>query len=77
MPVIFHPSIQKQKVLYFEQGGDLIYEGRLCVPMMDGLQERIMEEAHNSIYSIYPGSTKMYHDLGEVYWWNGMKKGIA
>ncbi|WMV29209.1 hypothetical protein MTR67_022594 [Solanum verrucosum] len=36
-----------------------------------------MEEAHSSRYSIHPGSTKMYCDLREVYWWNGMKKGIA
>ncbi|WMV31865.1 hypothetical protein MTR67_025250 [Solanum verrucosum] len=36
-----------------------------------------MDEAHSSRYSIHPGSTKMYRDLREVYWWNGMKKGIA
>ncbi|KAH0691243.1 hypothetical protein KY285_018431 [Solanum tuberosum] len=28
-------------------------------------------------FSIHPGSTKMYRDLREVYWWNDMKKGIA
>ncbi|KAH0706733.1 hypothetical protein KY289_011809 [Solanum tuberosum] len=52
-------------------------EWGLCVPMVDGLQERIMEEAHSSRYSIHSVSTKMYHDLREVYWWNSMKKGIA
>ncbi|WMV08025.1 hypothetical protein MTR67_001410 [Solanum verrucosum] len=45
--------------------------------MMDGIQERIMEEDYSSKYSIHPGSTKMYRDLREVYWWNSMKKGIA
>ena len=47
-------NVQKQRVLAFEQGGDdvLRYQGRLCVPMVDGLQERIMEEAHSSRYSI-------------------------
>jgi len=72
-------NVQKQRVLAFEQGGDgvLRYQGRLCVPMVDGLQEKIMEEAHSSRYSIHPGSTKMYRDLREVYWWNGMKKGIT
>ncbi|KAH0715068.1 hypothetical protein KY284_007973 [Solanum tuberosum] len=34
-------------------------------------------EDHSSRYSIHPGFTKMYRDLREVYWWNGMKKGIA
>ena len=63
----------------FEQGGDnvLMYQGRLCVPRMDGLQERIMEESHSSRYSIHPGSTKMYRDLREVYCWEGMEKDIA
>ncbi|KAH0711565.1 hypothetical protein KY289_007524 [Solanum tuberosum] len=72
-------NVQKQRVLAFEQGGDgaLRYQGRLCVPMVGRLQEKIMEEAHSSRYSIHPGSTKMYRDLREVYWWNGMKKGIA
>ena len=72
-------NVYKQRVLDFEQGGDYVlkYQGRLCAPMVDGLHERIMEEAHNSKYSIHPSSTKMYRDLIEVYWWNGMKKGIA
>ena len=46
-------------------------------PDIDGLREQIMAEAHCSRYSIHPGSTKMYHDLKEVYWWNDMKRNIA
>ncbi|XP_070002503.1 uncharacterized protein [Nicotiana sylvestris] len=53
------------------------YQGRLYVPDIDGLQERIMAEAHNSRYSVHPGSMKMCHDLKEVYWWNNMKKDVA
>ncbi|XP_070005367.1 uncharacterized protein [Nicotiana sylvestris] len=73
-------GIHKHKTMVFEQGGDdgtLRYRGRLCVPDVNGLRERIISEAHNSRYSIHPGSTKMYHDLKEVYWWNDMKKNIA
>ena len=44
---------------------------------VDGLRKEIMEEAHFSAYSIHPGSTKMYHDLKDTYWWNGMKRDIA
>ncbi|XP_019256308.1 PREDICTED: uncharacterized protein LOC109234697 [Nicotiana attenuata] len=29
------------------------------------------------VYSIHPGSTKMYHAIKEVYWWNDMKKNIV
>ena len=63
----------------FEQGidGVLRYEGKLCVPRVDEIQEGIMDEANNSRYSIHLGSTKMYHKLRKVYWWSNMKKGIA
>ena len=58
-------NIHKQRLLAFEQGGDsvLMYQGMLCVPRVDELQERIMEEAHSSKYSNHPGSIKMYCDL--------------
>ncbi|XP_070034490.1 uncharacterized protein [Nicotiana tomentosiformis] len=57
--------------------GTLRYQGRLSVPNVDGLRERIMTEAHTSRYSVHPGSTKMYHDLKEVYWWNDMKRNVV
>ncbi|WMV19136.1 hypothetical protein MTR67_012521 [Solanum verrucosum] len=36
-----------------------------------------MEEAHHSRYSIHLGSTKMYHDIKEIYWWHRMKKDVT
>ncbi|XP_070040600.1 uncharacterized protein [Nicotiana tomentosiformis] len=73
-------GIHKHKTTTFSLGmddGTLSYQGRLCVSNVDGLQERIVAEAHTSRYSVHPGSTKMYHDLKEVYWWNDMKRGVA
>ena len=35
-----------------------------------------MEKDHRSIYSIHTGSTKMYRDSREAYWWEVMNKGI-
>ena len=57
--------------------GILRYQNRLCVPDVDDLRTKIVTEAHGSRYSIHPGSTKMYHDLKQIYWWDGMKKDIA
>ena len=53
----------------FTLGGDNIlrYQDRLCVPDVDDWRTRIIAEAHGSRYSIYPGSTKMYHDLNNIY----------
>ncbi|XP_038975659.1 uncharacterized protein LOC120106585 [Phoenix dactylifera] len=39
--------------------------------------DEILREAHQSRFSIHPGSTKMYRDLREHYWWKGMKREIA
>ncbi|XP_070020097.1 uncharacterized protein [Nicotiana sylvestris] len=68
---------QKKPVLELKGDGVLRYRGRLCVPDIAGLRDRIMSEAHYSWYSIHPGSTKIYHDIKEVYWWNDMKKNIV
>ncbi|XP_070046575.1 uncharacterized protein [Nicotiana tomentosiformis] len=57
--------------------GMLRYQGRLCVPNIDGLQVRIMTEDYSSKYFVHTGSMKMYHDLKEVYRWNDMKKDVA
>jgi hypothetical protein len=41
------------------------FRKRICVPDVDHLREKILQEAHDSAYSIHPGSTKMYQDLKE------------
>ena len=55
----------------------LRYQGILCVPNVNGLRDRIFEEAHGSRYSIHLGWTKIYRDLREIYWWEGLKRDIA
>jgi hypothetical protein len=47
------------------------------MPDVDHLHEKILQEAHDSTYSIHPGSTKMYQDLKERYWWYGIKRDVA
>jgi hypothetical protein len=36
-----------------------------------------MDEAHLSKFSIHPGSTKMYQDLKQSFWWTRMRREIA
>jgi hypothetical protein len=49
----------------------------LCVPNVQSIQELILKEAHETAYSIHPGSEKMYQDLKKKLWWYGMKREIA
>ncbi|CAH9097022.1 unnamed protein product [Cuscuta europaea] len=55
----------------------LLLQKRLCIPDIEGLRKQIMKEAHETPFTMHPGSTKMYHDLKESFWWSGMKKDVA
>jgi hypothetical protein len=59
-----------------DERGVLWFKNRLCVPIGEA-REVLLNEAHNSAYSIHPGTTKMYLDIKARYWWRGMKKEIA
>nr|GEY83926.1 retrotransposon protein, putative, Ty3-gypsy subclass [Tanacetum cinerariifolium] len=50
---------------------------RLVVPNDASLREALLTEAHSSPFSVHPGSTKMYHDLKQHFWWSGMKRDVA
>ena len=71
-------TVQSGQTFGFEIRDGVLRQGnRLCVLDVDGLRQRILQEAHNAPYSVYPGVTKMYQDVKGMYWWNGMKKDVA
>ncbi|WVZ76220.1 hypothetical protein U9M48_024209 [Paspalum notatum var. saurae] len=43
-----------------DEQGTLWYKNRICVPNVDNIRKLILSEAHDTSYSIHPGSTKMY-----------------
>jgi hypothetical protein len=53
--------------------GVLWFADRLVVPKKATLKKKILDEAHTSRYYIHLGSTKVYHDLRQQFWWTGMK----
>jgi hypothetical protein len=67
------------KVACFCEGaeGTLWFKDRLVVPKKETLKMKILDEAHTSRYSIHSGSTKMYHELRQQFWWTRMKREIA
>jgi hypothetical protein len=72
-------NIEEEKSPSFSEDdeGVLRYKGRICVPNIKELKNKVLREAHESTYSIHPGGNKMYHDLKPTYWWYGMKRDIA
>jgi hypothetical protein len=67
------------KVACFRENteGMLWFKERLVVTGREALKKKILDEAHTSRYSIYPRSTKMYHDLRQQFWWTRMKREAA
>jgi hypothetical protein len=57
--------------------GVVWFKDRLCVPDIKSTRELILKEAHETAYSIHPGSEKMYQDLKKRFLWYGMKREIA
>jgi hypothetical protein len=47
------------------------------VPKVLELRQLILDEAHNTRFSIHPGSNKMYQDLRQRFWWTKIKNKIA
>nr|CAD39354.2 OSJNBa0059H15.5 [Oryza sativa Japonica Group] len=60
-----------------DEQGTIWMGERLCVPENKELKDLILIEAHQTQYSIHPGSTKMYQDLKEKFWWVSMRREIA
>jgi hypothetical protein len=55
----------------------LWYRGRICLPNVKELKDKILCEAQESAYSIPPGRNKMYHGLKATDWWYEMKRDVA
>nr|AAV31273.1 putative polyprotein [Oryza sativa Japonica Group]AAV31377.1 putative polyprotein [Oryza sativa Japonica Group] len=77
------PEIKKnmrrgKAIGYVEDEQGTVWLGeRICVPDNKELKDTIMKEAHETLYSIHPGSTKMYQDLKQQFWWASMRREIA
>ena len=54
--------------------GSLMMGQRLYVSNDETVKRMVLQEAHESKFSIHPGSTMMYQDLKHLYWWPNMKR---
>jgi hypothetical protein len=72
-------NIKEEKLPGFSEDveGVLWYKGRICVPNVKELKDKILREAHESAYSIHPRGNKMYHNLNATYWWYDMERDVA
>ena len=75
-----HLAEGKPSFFTIADDGALYFKVRLVVPCSKknlDKTKRVMQEAHDTPLSIHPGSTKMYQDIRQRFWWSNMKQDIA
>ena len=60
-----------------DESGGLLYKSILCVPNVMDLRKKILYESHNTVFTMHPRGNKMYRDMKQYYWWQGMKNDIS
>ena len=60
-----------------QKDGMVVLGRRMYLPDNQPLKREVLQEAHESRFATHPGSTKMYRDLKDFYWWPNMKKEVA
>ena len=70
-------SEDKMKCFKLDDEGILWFGKWLVVPKNLELRKKFFDEAHESQFSIHPGSNKMYQDLRKNFWWTRMKREVA
>ena len=54
-------SIGKDRGIY--------HKGRLCLSANKGVKNKLLHEAHNTVFTMHLGGNRMYQDLKQYYGW--------
>ncbi|WVZ80864.1 LOW QUALITY PROTEIN: hypothetical protein U9M48_028306 [Paspalum notatum var. saurae] len=60
--------LKKKACFKLDEEGVLWFKNRLVVPKDMELSKKILDEAHTSMFTMHPGSNKMYQDLKQKFW---------
>ena len=66
--IIYEVQKEKREDFTLADDGTLMVGKRICVPDKEKLKFQLLDEAHQTPYSVHPGATKMYQDLKQHYW---------
>ena len=59
-----------------KENGEVYYNNQFYVLDDKEMKNKLLYEAHNTIFTMHPGGTKMYQDLKQYYWRRGMKRDV-
>ena len=63
----------KYKSFCLDHSNTLWFGKRVVVPNQVDLKKQILNEAHESLFSIHPRRNKMFRDVRKIFWWKGLK----
>jgi len=69
--------VGKAPEFVIHKDGTIQFHNRVCVPIVEALKRKILDECHNTPYSMHPGGNKLYKDLKQTFWWSNMKQEVA
>ena len=46
-----------------DEDGNIWFHNQVCVPTVDELKKKILDEGHNAPYSVHPRGNKLYKNL--------------
>ena len=77
--VSIREELESGETAEYSIGSDdiLRFRGRICVPADAEIRRQILSEGHSSMFTVHPGTTKMYRNLRTHFWWSGMKRDVA
>jgi len=56
---------KKEPRFTIHEDGTLRFYNRVCVPAVGELKKRILNEGHNTPYSVHPSGNKLYKDVNK------------
>jgi len=59
------------------EGGTLRFHNQVCIPTVDVLKGKILDEGHNTPHSMHPGGNTLYKDLNQTFYWSNMKQEVT
>jgi len=57
--------------------GTIRFHNQVCVPAVEELKKKILDEGHNTPHSVHLRENKLYNDLKQTFWQSSMTGEVA
>jgi len=65
--------VGKAPKFVIHEDGTIRFHNRVCVPVVEALKKKILDEGHNTPHSMHLPGNKLYKDLKQTFWSGTMK----